>query len=70
MVHNGKCPCCQALVRNVKVEDVDIHVGLQPRWRGFSYLCPSCGCILGVQMNPLTLNDDLSTSIGKKLKRL
>ena len=69
MPNTGNCPYCKKPVRNVKVEDVDIHIGVRPRWRGFSYLCPSCNCVLSVQMNLLVLNDDLVTSIGKSARQ-
>jgi len=70
MIHSGKCPHCQKVINNVKVEDVDIMVGFQSQWKGFSYQCPSCNCVLGVQMNPLTLNDDLKEDILEEVKKM
>jgi len=67
MIHTGKCPYCQKVVARVKVEDVDICVGFQSKWRGFSYQCTSCGSLLSVEMNPLTLNEDLRDDILDQL---
>lgn len=69
MINVGKCPQCQKPIRHVKLEDVDINTERGPRWKGFSYLCPSCSCVLSVQMNPLTLNDDLKASIIEELTK-
>ena len=54
MINLGKCPKCNGVINNVKVEDVSVNVGLSPRWKGFSYSCPSCNSVLSVQINPLT----------------
>jgi len=67
MINQGKCPHCQQVVRKVKVEDIDIQVGFQDQWRGFSYLCTSCSSVLSVQMNPRTLNSDLKDDLLKSL---
>ncbi len=67
MIHTGKCPHCQKSIRKVKVEDVDICVGRQSRWKGFSYQCPSCSFVLSIQMNPLTLKDNLKNEIIDEL---
>lgn len=63
MINTGKCPKCEKTVTNLNVEDVTLNVGFQPKWSGFSYSCPSCRSVLGVQMNPLALDTDLVNEI-------
>ena len=64
-MNTGKCPHCSAVLEKILVEDISLNDDKQPRWRGFSYLCPSCKAVLSVQMNPLALNFDLLTEIKK-----
>ena len=68
MINTNKCPKCDRVITDVCVEDVSISVVFQPKWKGFSYACPHCRAILGVQMNPLTLNDDLAHKVKKMLR--
>jgi len=68
MINSNKCPKCDRVITKVQVEDVTIQVGFTQNWKGFSYGCPSCRAVLGVQMNPLTLNDDLKIEILKALR--
>ena len=70
MIHTGICPSCKKTVRNVKVEDIEIRVGFQAQWRGLSYQCTSCKCVLGVQMDPLALNENLKEEILREIKKL
>lgn len=69
MINSGKCPKCDATISNVKVEDVIINTGTATNLRGFSYLCPKCETVLSIQMNPLTLNQDLQNNILDSLKQ-
>lgn len=69
MIHTGICPYCKERVPKVKVEDVDMGYG-RFRLRGYSYQCPSCNSVLGVQMNPRTLNNNLKDDILKELKKI
>jgi predicted RNA-binding Zn-ribbon protein involved in translation (DUF1610 family) len=66
MINLNKCPKCDSVIESARVEDISLDVQLQPTWKGFSYGCPTCGAILGVQMNPLSLNADLVSDIKEK----
>ncbi len=68
---SGKCPQCQQYVTQAEIVDVPLTIGLQPRWKGFAYKCPFANCqtILGVQMNPLALEDGLIVRIAKLLEK-
>lgn len=69
MINSGKCPKCESIVSHVATEDVTLNVNLQARWKGFSYSCPRCRTVLGVQMNPLTIQVDIVNDIKKLLGR-
>jgi uncharacterized protein YlaI len=64
MANQGKCPKCETVITDVIGEDITISKKL----RGFTYQCPKCNTILGVQMNSLALNKDLETNIVKAIK--
>lgn len=65
----GKCPYCQTLITSFEVEDVDAAVLLQPRWKGFAYLCPACRTVLSVQINPLTIRANTANELSQKVGR-
>lgn len=69
MINTGKCPGCGNTVTSVNVEDVDVAVGLQPQWRGVSYVCPHCRIVLGVEIDPIALKSDIVSGVAKKLGR-
>ena len=65
----AKCPKCDAVISNVNLEDVPIHVNYQPAWRGVSFSCPLCFSILGVGIDPVALKTDLRNEILNALGR-
>ena len=69
MINTNTCPHCGKMVTSVNVEDIKMEVGFKPQWKGFSYGCSHCKAILGVQMNPLTLNGDLVDELMKALRK-
>lgn len=70
MFHTGICPHCKEKIANVKVQDIDMKYDPMVQWRGYSYQCPSCKSVLGVQMNPITLDEGLKNDILKELKKM
>lgn len=70
MLNTSKCPHCDKILSGVEVEDVVLNVNFAPEWKGFSYCCPYCRKILGVQMNPLTLDSDLENTVRAELSAL
>jgi len=64
-MNTGKCPKCDSIISACIVEDINLINGAKPLWRAFSYSCPSCKTVLGVQMNPLTLNADLVNTLTR-----
>ena len=68
MINIGKCPSCGTIIGNVILENVTVNVGFSPAYNGVSYVCPSCNIVLGIQMDPIALNADLSDEIIEKIK--
>jgi transposase-like protein len=66
---NNKCPYCNASITSLEVDDVDLMVNFAPRWKGFSYGCPSCHKTISVQMNPLTLQTDIADEVVERIGR-
>jgi len=69
MINLGKCPKCASTITSVKIEDVDIKVGFESRWKGISYCCPSCNTVLNIQIDPVALKTDIIEGVVNKLKK-
>jgi hypothetical protein len=56
----GTCPKCGQAVLIVNALDVEIHPIPSPghTWRGLKYCCASCGAVLSIQMDPISLRAD------------
>jgi len=70
MINSGKCPKCESTIRKVKIEDVDVYVGMQNAWRGISYICHSCNSVLSVQIDPVALKADIIQGVFNKIRGL
>jgi hypothetical protein len=68
-MNTGKCPYCQKAIIQIEVEDVDVTVLHQPRYKGFAYLCPACRAVLSVQLNPLALETDTVNRVAQSLQK-
>jgi hypothetical protein len=67
----GKCPKCgrpvaKALFERITIGNPDAPIPL----RGLTYICPNANChpVLGVQIDPFPLNEDLVDAIVKRLR--
>lgn len=59
LMNSGKCPKCDASVQMVKVEQITSKpIPGNQRHEGVSYLCPLCNTVLGVNMAPITLQQE------------
>ncbi len=65
VLNTGKCPKCEKLLTNVKVEHVDINEGFSPKWHGVSLVCPFCSTILSVAIDPVALKTDMVNEVLK-----
>jgi hypothetical protein len=63
MLNKGTCPKCGTTVSHVTVEYVEVRGG-RTNYKGVSYVCDSCNCVLGVEIDPLAVKGD----IVKKLR--
>ena len=68
-MNTGTCPKCSKVLTALEVEDITLNVTYNPQWKGFSYCCPYCRTIVGVQLNPLALEVDLVEKIAERLGR-
>jgi hypothetical protein len=66
----GTCPKCNQAVIIVNAFEVEIHAMPSPghTWRGLKYCCPSCGCILSVQMDPIAIKTDIVEQLFEALR--
>ena len=60
---NGLCPKCEAVVQAVNVSAIPIAESFQPKWNGVSFLCQSCGTVLGVSFDPADLVADIVNAL-------
>lgn len=74
MFNIGKCGHCGKMVGNkVLIENVDAQVGIMGTGGGYkavSYCCIYCKSVLGVQMDPLAVKDDLKTELMDEFKKM
>lgn len=70
MFHVGKCPNCQKIITYVTGEATEIHVG-KTKYKGVTYSCPHAGChvVLGVQIDPIALNQKLVSDLFSALRK-
>jgi hypothetical protein len=66
-IYQGQCPKCGKTVSSANVETMTINAGRHASYKGVSYLCPHCDCVLGVSMDQIALNEDLVSRLLKAL---
>ncbi len=66
----AKCPHCdKPFLSPVKYEPMVVGTSSQPQLNGIAYVCPLCDAILGVQLDPLALNQELANEIEQRLSQ-
>lgn len=65
MINTGKCPKCETTITSVRIEDVDVKVGFQSRWKGVSFCCPSCSVVLSVAIDPIAIKTDIINALKR-----
>ena len=68
MLHSGKCPKCERIVGHVKTEAIELNVSTKEKYKGVSYSCPSCHCVLSVGIDFLALKNDIVSSLFERLR--
>ena len=64
-MNTNQCPHCQAVLTRVNVEVVYMEVESKTR-TGFTYGCPMCHSVLGIQMDPMASLSDFKEEICKE----
>lgn len=59
MVHNAKCPKCEAGISSIKFEVVDVTEHGQNIALGGLLLCPGCNTVLGAGLHPEVFVSDI-----------
>ncbi len=61
-----ECPKCEATLNAVHAKAITV-TSRTGSWRGISYVCPSCGSILSVGLDPLALKNDVLKELLQRL---
>lgn len=67
-IERGKCPKCEARLKEVNVEYVDV-IGAGANYKGVSYVCPHCSAVLSVAIDPLFVKNQIVVDVLKALGR-
>jgi len=67
----GKCPKCENLVTAVNFNDLTASsIGVGGQWDAMTYQCPMCSTILGCQIDPVALKNDIVREVLEKLQQV
>jgi hypothetical protein len=70
MFNTGKCPKCEKVLNQCSIENITASAGIGgPGYKAVSYSCGYCHTILSVQMDPVSLEADLTARLLKALER-
>jgi hypothetical protein len=61
---HGTCPGCKSVVSEVRGNAVKIRVSRTEIYKGVSYSCNACGCVLSVEMDPIALRSEVLKNLG------
>ena len=71
-INMGQCPFCKTVATRLLLEPVELAygpLGMTGSYHGVSYHCFSCNAVLGVQMDPIALTDDIANAVAQRLGR-
>jgi len=61
------CPYCDKEVEHAIIEEIDLgRNGSMTGHDGVTYSCPHCGKILGVQYDPLVMQEEIAARLKKE----
>ena len=63
-MNRGHCPECKQPVTKVEAEPINIKAGKSAAVQGFSYLCPSCHCVLGIGIDSGALKEQIVSAVS------
>jgi hypothetical protein len=59
----GKCPKCEQVVSNIRLEEVGAASLMGKTFTTLLYLCPHCNTILSAQIDPIAVKTDTVSEI-------
>ena len=59
----AQCPKRSESITKANLENVLIRAHPQD-WSGLAYTCPHCGSIIGIQIDPVALKDDVVAQVS------
>lgn len=65
----GKCPHCEGTPLTIKIEPVEGTVNDVKRWKLIEYICPLCGKIINVQLDPIAVETETVARIEELLEQ-
>jgi hypothetical protein len=65
---NAKCPKCQVVLTGVNAGHLPINVLFGKSYNGLAYACPSCQTLIGVEMDPIALKNDIVDELVRRLR--
>jgi hypothetical protein len=69
VINTGKCPGCGNTITSARFEAITINEGFTPTFKGVSFICPSCSCVLGVGLDPLALKAGIVKDVVESLRK-
>ena len=69
-INFGKCPHCKTVVTRLMLEPVQLAkgpLGTDGSYNGLTYHCWNCKAVLGVEMDPTSLQADLVETLVRSL---
>ena len=64
----GKCPSCETVVTYLTAKPVEIKDGTT-NWKGVTYQCPLCTAVLGCEIDPLALKNEIVSEAKRAIGR-
>lgn len=64
----AKCPKCDKQVLQAHIVGLDGQVFMGHTWKSIAFTCPYCATILGIQMDPIAIKNDIVNDLFRKLR--
>ncbi|HET7845440.1 MAG TPA: hypothetical protein VFL14_14885 [Xanthomonadales bacterium] len=61
----SRCPKCDKPIVAVSIEPIDGTAPVGTRFRCLALDCPHCGAVLGAQIDPLAIRNDIVSALRK-----
>ena len=63
------CPKCNKPISSVTARPITVNAEPPDSWKGVSYLCPSCGYVLSVAIDPVCLKADMVQEVVEQIRK-